>query len=1614
MARRPTRTRQSRRTASLDFAGLEIAGALLTPDIVTRLAAFEANDQSEESYDIPAGLKLRDEIARYYRIGEALWSRFEATRGQSFAASERFVLDLLRQCFGFDSITPQPVTRLGEREFPVQHSARGRRVPIIIAPAPADGARRSGVDESLSQFGDGARRRSATLLMQEYLNAMDEACWGLVSDGVTLRLMRDNITLTRPAWIEANLSKIFSEGLFPDFSALWLLIHQSRFGQTDAAVSDCALERWRDRGRTDGVTARDKLRQGVESALLELGQGFIENPANGALRQALSEGTLTGQAYFEELLRVVYRLIFLFAAEDRGLLHPPGASKQAREVYAEGYSLGRLRERSMRRIAWDRHGDAWEGLKAAFVALARGEPKLGLPALGGLFARGVLPNLENARIENRRLLAAIWRLAWLRPEGQPLTRVNWRDMETEELGSVYESLLELTPRASADARIFEFAEGGETRGNARKTSGSYYTPDSLVKLLLDSTLEPVLDAAEARNIGDPSAEILKLSIVDPACGSGHFLLGAARRAAARIAKHRSPGAPSQEEFQHALREVVSHCIYGVDRNPMAVELCKVALWIEALEPGKPLTFLDSHIRCGDSLIGVFDYEMLRRGIPDEAYKPLTGDDKETARGYARHNRQQREGKGSTGFLADLKPPASLIDAARALTDMPEDTLEQISAKQTAFERLHAGTSWINLKTACDCYVAAFFASKTGGAPGPAELARPAMPLTDHVWAAARGQPLYGPLVGIADHIAMQVSAFHWPIEFPHIFARGGFDAVIGNPPWERIKLQEQEFFAARSPGIATAQNKGAREKLIKALAKAESGTAEARLLADFQFAKRTAEAASEFARNSGRYPLTGTGDVNTYALFAEHFARLARAEGRSGVIVQTGIATDYTYRNFFSYLVDQKQLVQALMFDNAWRLFPAVHPDTPFGIFVFGNNSSNPVFCAYALSVEHALEPERRFTLTADQIARINPNTRTAPVFRSRVDAELTAKLYGRVPVLIEERSAELGGDANPWGITFQTLFHMSNDTGFFRTPPAMEAEGWTRDGADWVWDADGAVQRRVPLYEGKMIHHFDHRWATYSGGSADDEEGARDCTLAEKQNPTFEPSPRYWVPEDELKLRAARVPSSLKRGVREDNAGRVLKSLAEWLVGYYARFEGRAAREDDLTRVLGRSHAWRTVLGAVPERFLREPKTIANGAAMQRETPLTSDDVAFLTNRLDDPLALTSALISRKQPRWLIGWRDITNATNERTVVGGVFPKSGVGNNLPLWHPNPLVQPQQAAVLIGTLSSMVFDFSARHKLGGTHLNFFIAQQLPVLPPSAFTSDDLAFIKPRVLELTYTSHSMRPWAEDLGHSGPPFAWDETRRAHLRAELDAFFARKYGLTRDELRYVLDPADTKGADYPSETFRVLKEREFRQFGEYRTQRLVLDAWDRLTATQIGAAPIEVHQPALRPVALADGVWARPAQPQPGDTGAALAAILKAMDGPMPIRDVRLAAAFVLEPRLLVPLLPQDKASEWRRLVGPEADPLQGNVAAFATRNNAAWVASVRNHRGNGRLVEDLTADTWAPGSGLDQIDTGSWPDGRARFVFDALHSIDLSPAVNSLPTDIQSWIADVAAA
>jgi Eco57I restriction-modification methylase len=1494
-----------RKSVSALFDAITLEGGLISPAMLTRIAARNAGGQFEADYGVPKGLTLRDEIARYFRIGQAQFKELFASPTPSRNATIGFVDSLLRDVFGFSDVRHVGTRNLDERDFVVTLEGHGGRVPIVVVPPSDD------LDRASVHLPSEGRRRSAASSVQDWLNSNSDALWGFCCNGERIRLVRDNASLTRPAYVEANLRQLFEGEDFADFAALWLLIHTTRFGAQGSTVSDCALERWHEAGSKEGLVARDRLRDGVEAALLALGNGFLSHPDNGVLRDRLAKGELPLPEFFGQLLRLVYRLIFLVAAEDRGLLHPPGVSTAVRKLYADGYSLGNLRDRAVRRTAWDRHHDRWEGLLITFMALANGEPRLGLPALGGLFAPDVISHLEPLRLSNRALMEAIYRLAWLKDDSI-LTPVNWRDMETEELGSVYESLLELTPRLLNHGRGFAFAEGRETKGNERKTSGSYYTPDSLVQTLLDSALDPVLNRVEAEG-NDPAEALLSVTVIDPACGSGHFLLAAARRIATRVARARTGGVAATSDYRHALRDVVRSCIHGVDRNPMAVELTKVALWIETVEPGKPLGFLDSNIRCGDALLGVFDLEVLRKGIPDAAYKPLSGDDKVTARDFAKRNKAEREGQGALRLLGgsgQLPSAPPLAGKARSLRALPEDDSAQIERKRKIFAESQVDPDHWNWHIAADVYVAAFLVPKTKDNSAGDKAAT--IPTTEDLWHVLQAGQLYGPLFGRVQALAVEARAFHWPLEFADVMASGGFDVVLGNPPWERIKLQEQEFFALRAPEIAEAANASERGKMIAQLAAAPPGSREQVLFAAFEMAKRLAEASSVFARipaeDGGRFSLTGCGDVNTYALFAELFASLSSSRGRAGVIVPTGIATDSSTAAFFAALVAGHRLVRLIDFENRKRIFPAIDSRIKFSLLTVGRNIAEADFAFFLTDPAQLSEPERRFTLTADQIALINPNTKTTPIFRSRADAELTSNIYKRVPILLNEAEGEEG---DPWSFDYMTkMFDMADSSAEFRTAAQLREAGLRAAANEWT-DSEDKVW--VPLYEAKMIHHFDHRWATY------DIEVSRNSTILEKSDPNFEPLPRYWLPKDRVGQRIG---------------------TTKW------------------------------------------------------------------------------------KHNWLMGWRDITNATNERTVIASIYPATAIGHtirNMFVDHP-----ARTAAAFLGCLSSLPLDYVARQTLGGTHLTVETLKQLPVLSPSFYTDSDLDFIAQRVLRLTYTSHSMTHFARDLGYEGTPFAWDEDRRAQLRAELDAWYARAYGLSRDELRYILDPTDVKGADYPSETFRGLKHNEMNRYGEYRTGRLVLEAWDRMDrgetldqspATDLDMRPAAIaQQPVfIDPATLADGEWAMP-NDSIYSVQAQFAAILKVLPGPTPMAKVRLAALYALQPRYLTQRLSGAQRSTWRRLVGAAAEVgSETNTVNFVPTMNANWRGAYTQLRGMHALVEDNDARTWTPGTAVNEYETRGWPDGRAAFVLQAVEAmgLDIDQAISVLPVAVQAWVRAYAA-
>lgn len=1409
------------RATSLQFDALRLEGALFSPDHLHLVARMQGEAQTEKDYEIPAGLKIRDEVGRAFRIGRALWDEFVLARARTdrpeHEAAAHFVTALLSQAFGFVDLAAVPVQEINDRRYPIGHRARGR-VPVVIAPHTLD------LDDGHSRFAD-TRRRSATQLAQEYLNASSESAWAIVANGPKLRLLGDSASLTRPAYLEADLERIFAEERYPDFSALWLTLHASRFGAPGTPGTDCVIEKWRRASAEQGTAARRKLRDGVTEALLVFGNGFLQHAANTALRAALHEGRLKPDEYFQQLLRLVYRLIFLFTVEDRGLLHPEGSDTQAQQLYRDGYGTQRLRNRALRRAGYDRHADLWEGLVIVFRALARGEPQLALPALGGLYAEAQCPDLDGALLANCDLLQAVQYLGWFR-DGAALSRVRYIDMGSEELGSVYESLLELVPEIDLHARRFGFVglgEGGQgnVKGSARKLTGSYYTPDTLVQQLLKTALDPVIEARLAEHPDRPVDALLALAIVDPACGSGHFLLAAARRVAERVALLRTDGHPRVDDYRRALRDVISHCVFGVDRNPMALELARMALWLEAYTPEAPLTFIDHHLVCGDALLGLLDFGVLARGIPQEAFKPLTGDDPEVAKALAQSN---RAGLRALEREREQPPlplqPSATRDALAALDAAADDTLQAIAAKEAAWRAL-AGQAYASpLAQAADAMVAAFLLPKQPGAN---------VPTSETLYRLLYGTPSAddAACVQAAQQAARAARVMHWPIVFAQVMARGGFDVVLGNPPWERIKLQEEEFFASRAPDVAAAPNQAERRRRIAALQSAPEGSARRRLFDEFVAAKRVAEAASSFAHTELRFPLTGVGDVNTYALFAETAKQLVGPKGRAGIIVPTGIATDDSAKAFFADLVAAGRLASLFDFENRSALFPAVDSRMRFSLLTLGAAASIE-FVFFATDVMHLNDSARRFTLTAEELARLNPNTRTAATFRSRADAELTKKIYARVPVLWREAVRDEQGnvvqpESNPWGLSFLRMFDMSMDSALFLSAPG-----------------DGLL----PLYEAKLIHQFDHRWATYLPAARGGEPESRDVTDAEKADPSFSVRPRYWVAEREVLLRLARLPDPVVKSLRKGSAEAQVAALRLWAAGS-ARGEGdRAAVERLLKYVTEAPAKALTELGVKSAPLPQVADALAKEAAWP-EAPLArvlAWPKAVPAAALE---ACVAELLDQTSPRWLMGWRDIARATDERTVIASVFPRAGVGNNLPLMLFPTASSRSERLACVACLSSLPLDFVARHKAGGTHLNFFIYKQIPVLAPDAYSDEHLRFIVPRALELTYTAHDLKPFYDDVvtddpafdprtgSDRGRPFAWDLARRAQLRAELDAYFARLYGLTRDELRFILDPKDVHGADYPSETFRVLRDNELREFGEYRTRRLVLEAWGRLVA-------------------------------------------------------------------------------------------------------------------------------------------------------------------------------------
>lgn len=1108
--KKATKTTDSRirRTQIFSSTVCDIQGNIFLPSQLQKAFLRQNLRQTEADYQYDPGLRFSDEASRAWKIAQASWNIFvnqtsksDISQEQRIEAVKTFAKQFFSSALSF-TLEDKSERTIEDRSFPVGYVVPRANIPIVIGDPSVK------QDQRQAHFANfvGSAHKTLFQSAQELLNADKDFTWGFSFNGKSVRLLRDAMSFTRPSYVEFSLEDIFSNEDYSEFLHLYAVLHASRAVEKNGRN---VWEDWIKAGEDEGQPARENLSVGIKRALEILGNGFLRNHANEALREAIASKELTEEGFLKELLRTMYRFLFLFCLEERGLLNTKGTEEKdqlARERYAEGYSMHRFRDRCLKRKYANQYTDAWKSVRIVFRGLAKGEPLLALPALGGLFDSSQCPHLDHAELDNDSFYCAMNRMRWATLNGI-FAAVDYKNMGTEELGSIYESLLELFPLIDLDRRVLSF--GGDTAGDTtRKNSGSYYTPDAFVKKIISTALIPVIERALNEN-KDKEKALLSLRVIDPACGSGHFLLGAARTIADYLAKVRSlTGAVTPEEYRRALRDVIMHCIYGVDINDLAIELARMALWLEGYSENHPLSFLDHHLKVGNSVVGVMDLDSITKGIIPAAFQETSDDDNDELnfsilelRAANKKGLSQLRGLKKNEDTSDLFNFSVSFPQIESIDDLPSQSLSDEERKAQRYAKNRETLRNSEIKKLCDLLLAGYLADKKKN--------QSLIPTSETI--AQYLSRVYAPTVPMDDILKFSESlcrerkVFHWPIEFPEVFSEGGgFDCVLGNPPWEKPKVEDEKWFSNRYPAIAEAKPAAKRKKMIAALAEGTVGEEflqlpatpsrsqfEKDLFEKYQIALQHAQAASIFGHvkehEGGRFPLTGKGDTNLYAYFAELSIQLLKANGAAGLITPPGLLTDDATKLFAQYAFDGN-LQSFYHFDNTEKLFP-IHSSYSFALITFAK--AEKVDCVfYASRIEHLDENVRHVTMSGADIQNFNPNTKTLVLVRTNRDLEILRKLYGVSPILcrIEEKKVL----NNPWHLRTMSMFHMTNDSFLFHTEPEPGL---------------------VPLYEGKMIHQFDDRWATFDVPGKPNE--ARDVTIEEKQDPEFEVLPEYWVSED-------------------------------------------------------------------------------------------------------------------------------------------------------------------------------------------------------------------------------------------------------------------------------------------------------------------------------------------------------------------------------------------------------------------------------------------------------------------------------------------------------------------
>ena len=1378
----------------MDYTSIHIYGHLLSDDIlhnIERDNTYEGNREQDFAMDIPVSAAI-DYVWSSLRND---WSFYKERANNERLVNKdpygtrraRDLMERLLQSLGYTLDRQATNIEVAGTGYDITYTCQQLgKMPFIVI---GEGIHADGSIDTLDKCSldyrakGGMRKKSAHATMLEYLNATENV-YGIISNGQIVRLIRNSGQLVKLTYIEFDLRRMLEEDKYTEFCLMFRLLHASRFHIN--GDEPCVMERWFNMSIESGNRIRNGLSLAVQKTMETIGNAVLtsEGKGNEDLRKAFTEGTMDAAKLNKELIHFIYRLLFLFIIEERGLVYQIPDSPDApnykqlcawQDIYKKFYAASRLRHLSeLAYLKQRQYFDLWQGLMDTFHLF---EPdtfgeRLGIKPLGGvLFGRETLHWLKQCQVSNHDVLTAFSALNEFTDERQQRVKINYSSLDVEEFGSVYEGILEMRPfvQPGVSAADWQF---GFVGGLDRQSTSSYYTRPDLVQNLIKTTLEPVIKEkiSHLSTTEEKVKALLNMKVCDAASGSGHIVLAMARTIAWYICTLRTgEDNPASLDYRQALREVISRCVYAVDYNPDAVELCKVVLWIEGYCAGKPLSFLDHHIRCGNSVLGVSALQMLIDGVPDKA---LTAEDKDTLKALKKMNQEAIKAvngdcgneqllglENSFGVENITTAQIGLADKIRFINHLPEDTLEEEIIKQERWKELMDSARVDCLRRACDIYTYAFYNTvkheeiikEKEDVNGKWQL-EPEVPYTKTVIRALqeidamecleKGKPLPTYYLQLSADFKTEVKRmadeqrfFHWCVEFPEVFAANkGFDVMCGNPPWDKLQMEEEKWFAGKNNDIVKAANQADRKKKISQL-EAEDPI----LYQEFQKACNAIASQSNFVKNSGRFPLTAVGKLELSSLFAE--LCLSFTKEAWGLVLPTGIAVNDSNKYFFSKLIDENRLISLYDFENREKLFD-IDSRFKFCLITAGKAQAEPRTVSggfYLTRIDHLLDPRRIYTLRTDDFARFNPNTKLCPIFRTAKDANLTAKIYRKAPILINDETKE-----NIWGIRFMMMFNMASASSVFRTRKQLDELGGQLQRDSYIVENDVYV----PLYEGKMFWLYNHHYASFPN-------------------------------EYEVEKRPSSI-NSTPYSILADSCS----SIAPW---YWVNKSLVDSRLIDCDKEGNVRWKW--------------------------------------------------------EHSYYIAFRDVTNATNERTCVATLMPSSvAAGHKAPLVFTSRSLIP--SACFAAMLSSLVFDYIARQKVGGSSMALFIMKQQPVLTPDQIPSSMQWQIVKRVAELCYFNHDMDGWASELWEemseeqrselpqlgNQQPWIYNPERRAILQAELDAIFAHLYGLNTEDLRYILDPEDVCGKGCINETFRVLKDNELRQYGEYRTKRLVLEAWNK----------------------------------------------------------------------------------------------------------------------------------------------------------------------------------------